>query len=221
MSPRAAAQLVTATIGAPVLAADAVTRWVQGVSGPWLYVLALVMTFAETGTLLFFVPGEITLIVAGVGAGAGGLNLWLMIGIAVVASLVGDACGFWIGRRYGARLKQSALGRRIGTDGWERAEDLIRRRRGVVILLGRWVGVLRAVMPASAGMSGMAYREAFLPWDVPGAASWAALCVLGGYWMGERAEQLVARVGWVAGAVITVLAVVAVGRALVARRRDT
>lgn len=208
-------------LGVGVLAADAVTSWVQGISGPWLYAVAFVMTFAETGTLLFFVPGEVTLVVAGVGAGAGGLDLRLMVAIAVTGALAGDACGFWIGRRYGTRLERSALGRKIGTDGWERAQDLIRRRRGAVILLGRWVGVLRAVMPASAGMSGMAYREAFLPWDLPGAASWAALCVLGGYWMGEDAEALVTRIGTVAGAVVAVVAAVAVVKVLLARRRDT
>ena len=39
--------------------------WVQGIEGPWLYLAVFVLAFAETGTLLFFVPGEVTLIIAG------------------------------------------------------------------------------------------------------------------------------------------------------------
>jgi membrane-associated protein len=186
----------------PSLLASFVTNWIEKVSGPWLYVLAGVLTFAETGTLLFVVPGEFTLILAGVAAGAGDLNLPIMLVVACVAAVSGDAFGFWLGDRYGERVATSSLGRRIGEANWHRAQDLIRRRRGLVVLFGRWVGLLRAVMPAAAGMSTMNYKKEFLPWDLVGAISWASLCVLGGYKLGDNAEKIVQYIGWAIGAAV-------------------
>lgn len=194
--------------------ASTITNWIKDASGPWLYVLAFILTFAETGSLLFFIPGEFTLIIAGVAAGAGGINVLVLLVIGCIGAIVGDACGFWIGRRFGKRLQTSSLGRRLGAQNWAKAEDLIRRRRGLIVLVGRWIGFLRAIMPATAGMTGMQYRKEFLHYDVAGAVSWASVCVLLGYWLGDRAEQIVHKIGWVA----LIGAVVAVGYVFVKRR---
>ncbi len=178
--------------------------WVQGIEGPWLYVAVFALAFAETGTLLFFVPGEVTLIIAGITAGLsdGGVNVWVMLAVGCVAAILGDAVGFAIGRRYGERVKVSRLGRKLGAENWQRAETLIQRRRGLIVLVGRWLGFLRAIMPATAGMAGLNYKKDFLPYDLAGAISWASLCVLGGYKLGDRAEDIVKYIGWVAIAVV-------------------
>lgn len=192
---------------------------IESVSGPWLYVVAALLTFAETGTLFFLVPGEIGLFVAGAAAGAGDLNLVAMVVIACVAAVLGDATGFWLGRRFGPRLQSSKLGSRIGQRNWDRALHLIQQRRGLIVLLGRWVGFLRAIMPATAGMSGMSYRS-FLPWDLAGCISWATVCVVGGYLLGENwtdLAQSIGVVGWVlAGAAVVALVVLKVR----AKRRE-
>jgi membrane-associated protein len=161
----------------------------NSVSTPWLYVLTFIITFAETGTLLFFIPGEFTLLFAGAAAGAGNANLAVLILIGVVAAILGDFVGFHLGARYGQRIRTSAVGRRIPAKSWDKSQDLIKRRKGLIVLVGRWIGFLRAVMPASAGMSGMTYRQ-FLPWDVAGAASWAALCVVIGYQVGDNIDKI-------------------------------
>jgi membrane protein DedA with SNARE-associated domain len=197
---------------------ERVDNAIASVSGPWLYVVAGVLTFAETGTLFFLGPGEIGLLVAGAAAGAGNLSLALMVLIANVAALLGDATGFAIGRRFGPRLRRSWLGSKIGAENWRRAELLIQRRRGRIVLAGRWIGFLRAIMPATAGMSGMSYR-AFLPWDVAGCVSWATVCVVGGYLLGDNWHALATRIGQ-AGWVLAALAVVAFcGHWLWKRRR--
>ncbi len=199
-----------------LILASAITSWIKKASGPWLYVLAFILTFAETGTMLFFVPGEITLIVAGIAAGTGGINILMLLVVGIVAALLGDAFGFAVGRRYGRRLQTSRLGRKLGDDSWRRAEDLITRRKGLIVLVGRWVGFLRAIMPATAGMTGMNYKKDFLPYDVVGAVSWAVVCMLGGYWLGDKAEAIVQKIGWVAGGA----AVVALVYILVKRRKN-
>ena len=189
--------------------ADRIEHAIETVSGPWLYLVAGLLTFAETGTLFFLVPGEVGLLVAGAAAGAGDLNLYVMLIVANVAAILGDATGFTIGRRFGPNLQHSRLGRKVGEPNWQRAEHLIQRRKGVVVLVGRWIGFLRAIMPATAGMSGMSYRS-FLPWDLAGCVSWASLCVIGGYVLGDNWTKLAAqlgKLGWVllAAAVVALL----------------
>lgn len=186
---------------------DRLQSWLNGVSGPWLYVLTFIITFAETGTLLFFVPGEFTLLLAGAAAGAGNASLPVLIGIGIAAALSGDFVGFHLGARYGARIRESRLGRQIKPASWDRAQRLIHRRKGLVVLFGRWIGFLRAIMPASAGMSGMAYRT-FLPWDVAGAVSWAATCVFVGYQVGDNIDQVEA---WITRGGYVVIAVLVLG----------
>ena len=210
--------MVLATVLAAALT-DRVDSAIQSVSGPWLYAVAGVLTFAETGTLFFLVPGEIGLLVAGTAAGAGNLNLAAMIVVANAAALAGDATGFAIGRRFGPRLRRSWLGRKIGAAHWQRAEDLIRRRRGIIVLVGRWIGFLRAIMPATAGMSGMSYRS-FLPWDIAGCVSWATLCVVGGYLLGDNWTTLAAGIGKAGWALAAAVVIAVVAQRLWRRRRD-
>lgn len=193
-----------------------VAGWLENFSGPWLYAVVVVLTFAETGTLFFLIPGEIGLLVAGAAAGVGKLNLVAMVVLACSAALLGDATGFAIGRRYGPRLRETWLGRKLAEEHWTRADDLVRRRRGLIVLVGRWVGFLRAIMPATAGMSGMKYRREFLPWDMAGAISWASLCVVGGYKLGDNWESLAAKLG-TAGTAIGAAAVVLIGALFVVR----
>ena len=188
---------------------DAVVRFIERFTGPWLYVVAFVLTFAETGTLFFLVPGEIGLFVTGAAAGAGSLNIYILVVVACLAALLGDATGFYIGDRFGHRLQYSWVGHKLGEKNWVRAQDLIRRRKGPVILIGRWIGFLRAIMPATAGMSEMTYRE-FLRWDVFGAISWATVCSVGGYKLGANWQDLadtLTRYGTYIAAVCAVLVV--------------
>jgi membrane-associated protein len=185
---------------------DRVQTFLEGVSGPWLYVVTFIITFAETGTLLFFIPGEFTLLFAGAAAGAGSANLGVLIFVGIAAALLGDFVGFHLGSRYGDRIRSSKIGRRIPASSWDKTQSLIKRRKGLIVLVGRWVGFVRAVMPASAGMSGMKYKD-FLPWDVAGAASWATLCVFIGFQLGDNIEKIetwISRGGYLIVGVLTV-----------------
>lgn len=198
--------------------ADRIEGAVESVSGPWLYLVAGLLTFAETGTMLFLVPGEIGLFVAGAAAGAGNLNLYVMLIVANVAAILGDATGFAIGRRYGPSLQHSRLGSKMGAANWQRAERLIQRRKGVIVLVGRWIGFLRAIMPATAGMSGMSYRS-FLPWDLVGCITWASTCVIGGYVLGDNWTTLAAQIGKLGWLLLAVVALAFVVHKLRGRRR--
>jgi hypothetical protein len=129
--------------------------------------------------------------------------------------VVGDSVGYEIGRQFGDPLKRSRLGRRVGQDRWASGEAYLRARGGRVVFLGRFVGVLRALVPALAGMFRMPYRV-FLPWNAAGGLIWAPGFVLLGYLAGgsyRRVERLAGR------ASLLLLLLVVVGGAVVLTAR--
>src|SRR5207302_3803656 len=86
---------------------------------------------------------------------------------------------------------------------------------GATILIGRFVGLVRALAPFVAGASGMRFRR-FLPFDIVGAGLWGATFVLLGYVFWHSFDRVVAvakRGAFALGAVIvTVVGAIAAYR---------
>ena len=150
--------------------------------GAWFYVIAGGLAFAEAAVMVGLVlPGETALLVAGLAAHQQWIGLWPMVGVAVGSAILGDSVGYEIGRRVGPTLRSSRLGRRVSDARWQRADEFMRRYGGRAVLLGRFTAILRALVPGMAGMAGMPYLRAFLPWNFLGAVIWGGGCVLLGY----------------------------------------
>jgi undecaprenyl-diphosphatase len=149
--------------------------------GSWAYLLVGFMAMAETAAFIGFVaPGEFAIIFGGVLAGEGTLSIVLLIGVVWACAVTGDSIGFMIGRRFGrAFAERHGPKVRLTEDRVKKVEDYFARHGGKTIILGRWLGFVRPLMPFTAGTSGMSYR-AFLPYDVLSAGLWSTtFCVLG------------------------------------------
>jgi undecaprenyl-diphosphatase len=164
--------------------------------GEWAYLLVAFMAAAETAAFLGFVaPGEFTIIFGGVLAGEGTLSIQLLIGITWASCVAGDSIGFMLGRRLGRNfgLKHGPK-LRITKERFEKVEEFFRRHGGKAVFIGRWVGLVRPLMPFLAGTSGMSYRR-FLPYDVLGAGLWSATWCLLGYIFWQSFEQVASTAG--------------------------
>lgn len=149
--------------------------------GVWLYVLAAGLAFGESALLVGVVlPGETALLLAGYYSHQGVLTLAVMLPLAIVAAIAGDSVGFALGRRYGAQVRASRLGRRIGDKRWTAVDTFLHRHGGKAVLFARMTALLRALTPSMAGMSGMRYRT-FMLWNVLGGIIWGGGCVLLGW----------------------------------------
>jgi membrane-associated protein len=172
---------------------EAVIHAVASLGVPLLYFLVAALAFGETAVLAgLVVPGEVGLVVAGAAVRGQG-SLWLAIAAGLAGALAGDSAGFLLGRRFGKPLlcRWGWVRRRLEPK-IERAQEYFQERGGVAVLIGRWIGAVRAVIALVAGMSGMPYRR-FLPWDVAGAASWVAVITTLGYVFGQRIAETVDR----------------------------
>lgn len=159
--------------------------WVLGalasVPAPVAYGLVGGLAFGEAALFLGVVlPGETALLAGGALAAAGAVSLPAMVVLGVLAAIAGDSVGYEVGRRFGPRLLASRLGRRVDAQRWAQVAAFLARRGGPAVLLGRLVGVLRALVPTLAGVSRMPYRT-FLPWNAAGGLLWGGGCVLAGY----------------------------------------
>ncbi|GAB2915873.1 hypothetical protein GCM10027047_12070 [Rhodococcus aerolatus] len=149
-----------------------------------VYLVVAALVFGEAAVFLGLVlPAETALLTAGGVAAVGHASLPVLLGVAVLAAVAGDSCGYLVGRRLGPAARSSRAGRWIGEPRWDRTQDLMERRGGVAVLTGRWVGVLRALVPAVAGMSGMPYRR-YMLWNVVGGVLWVGVVTSAGYLAG-------------------------------------
>ena len=150
-------------------------------------------------------PGETIVILAGVLCSAGILNLSETIVVATGGAIIGDSIGYELGRRLG-RPWLERHGRLVGMHGGvlARADALFARHGGKAVLIGRFVGFLRAMAPFVAGASCMPYRR-FLLYNALGAVLWVVALVLLGYFFGESwsvAERWIGRVGLVIAVIV-------------------
>src|ERR687895_657192 len=181
----------------------------------WAYPAVAGFELRETGAFVgLLVPGETAVVVGGVVAERGGVELVPLIGLVWLAAAAGDLISFLLGRRLG-RPFLDRHGDRFGL-GPERmagADPFDNRHGGKAVLLGRFTGLIRAVSPFVAGASGLALRR-FVLWSAAGALLWATTFTLVGYGFSEsfaQSGETAARIG--AGAALAAaLGFVAVGR---------
>ena len=189
--------------------------------GPWTYLLVGVLAFLETGAFVGLIaPGETTVIVGGVVAGQGEISLSVLIAITWVCAVAGDLASYTIGRRLGrAWLLRHGERLKITEDRLVQVEHFFEKRGGATILIGRFIGFVRALAPFIAGTSRMPLRR-FLPYDVLGAGAWAATFATLGYVFWQSFDRLTTYVSRGLFAFSSVVVVVAAFVALVQLRRD-
>jgi membrane protein DedA with SNARE-associated domain len=158
--------------------------------GTWTYALVGGLAFLETGAFVGLIaPGETAIVLGGVVAAQGEINLLVVLLIAWVAAALGDIVSFALGARLGRRFIHHH-GARVGMTAprVDRVEAFYARHGAKAILVGRFVGIIRAVSPFLAGSSGLRFR-AFLPWSLLGTAVWATAFTLVGYAFSESFSQ--------------------------------
>jgi membrane protein DedA with SNARE-associated domain len=143
--------------------------------GPWSYALVGLLAFLETSAFVGLIaPGELAVVVGGVLAGRGQMELPVLVAVVWAAAVAGDGCGFVLGRRLG-RPFLCRHGARFGATPArvEQVERFFARHGAKAIAVGRFIGVVRAMGPFTAGASGMRPGR-FVAADVAGAGLWAA-----------------------------------------------
>ncbi len=157
-------------------------------SGYPMLVLCLIV-FAETGAMVFFLPGDSLLVTAGLYAAKGSLNLLTMNLLLIPMAILGDGMSYYIGRRAGPRLFNRPRSRLFNPQHIRDAHTFYERHGGKAIILARFVPILRTFVPVVAGVAQMTYRH-FVSYNVIGGGAWVLSMTFIGYFLGNFFEQL-------------------------------
>jgi len=185
-------------------------------SGWPAYLVVAAIVFGETAVFLGFVlPGEAAVVLGGVLASRGHVSIVPLVAVVVAAAILGPLVGYEIGRRMGDRLFAARALRRI-PGGVARARSMLQARGGLGVLVGRFVAIARALVPAAAGAAQVPYRT-FLFFNALGGIVWGVGYCLLGYLAGSAYVVVEKRVG--TGLAIVAAAVVLAAVATWAVRR--
>jgi membrane-associated protein len=166
--------------------------------------LVCIVVFVETGMFVgFFLPGDSLLVTAGVFAGAGHLNIALLLSLVTLCAIAGDQLGYFIGWKAGQGLYRKQDSRFFKKRHLERAHEFYETYGGKTIIFARFIPIIRTFCPPVAGAARMNYRR-YLLFDIFGGFCWVWSMILLGYSLGRTVPNIDKRIHWVILAVVIV-----------------
>jgi membrane protein DedA with SNARE-associated domain len=154
-------------------------------------------------------PGETALIAAAVLADHGDYSIAVVIVVAAAAAIIGDNCGYWIGRKGGrALLARTPVIRDAFARALPPSERFFQRHGAKTVFFGRFIAFLRITAAWLAGISHMPWWR-FLFWNALGGIVWATLVGVIAYQFGQAAADAINHYGLIGG--LAVLALLVVG----------
>lgn len=154
--------------------------------GPFVLIGLCLIIFAECGLLVgFFLPGDSLLFTAGLFVASGAISapLWLVCTLLAVSALLGNACGYWIGRAAGPAIFDRPKSRLLKPEHVERTQVFFEKYGNRAIVLGRFVPIVRTFITVMAGVGKMEPKR-YLTYSAIGGVAWAAGVTLLGYLLG-------------------------------------
>lgn len=192
MTGRLAAATSTALLAAGAAGRPQLPSFLSAVQGPLdhygVWAIGLLLLLENIGVPV--VPGEFAMIAGAIYAGAGQLNVVEVGVVAVVASVLGATIGYLIGR-LGGRALVLRYGRYvfIKEHHLERAERIVDRYGGVVVVVARFIVGLRELNGIICGVTGMR-PVTFTTFNIIGAVAWVTTWVSLGYLAGDHIEAI-------------------------------
>ncbi|MCB2002318.1 MAG: VTT domain-containing protein, partial [Rhodoferax sp.] len=124
------------------------------------------------------------LFVVGAMAGAGLMDYPTVMGLLVVAAILGDQCNYSIGRYFGPKVFQWENSRFFNKRAFDQAHAFYEKYGGITIIAARFLPFLRTFAPFVAGVAFMT-RSKFTAFNVIGAILWVVGIVTIGYFFGN------------------------------------
>ena len=153
--------------------------------GAWVYPLLFLIIFVETGLVVMpFLPGDSLLFIVGAMCGADLMSLPLVMGLLLVAAILGDQTNYTIGRYFGPKVFQWEDSRFFNRQAFLQANAFYEKYGGITIILARFMPFVRTFVPFVAGVAEMT-RSKFTFFNVVGGVIWVVGLTLAGYLFGN------------------------------------
>jgi len=150
--------------------------------GMFTYALLFLVIFVETGFVVMpFLPGDSLLFAAGAFVALDVLDLTAVLGLMMLAAVLGDTVNYWLGRQLG---QQAYSLKWVNRNHLDKAQAFYEKYGAKTIVLARFVPIVRTFAPFVAGIGKMSYRT-FLTYNLVGGVAWVLVCSLAGYFFGN------------------------------------
>ncbi|KJS28116.1 MAG: phosphoesterase [Pseudomonas sp. BRH_c35] len=193
---------------------ETLTQWLAG-HPQWLGLALLIVACMECLAVVgLIIPGTVLVFAIAVLAGSGVLSLGETLLLGFIGGLIGDLLSYALGRRYHQGIR-SLRGLRDHPEWLMQAEHYFQRYGVASLLVGRFIGPLRPMLPMTAGMLDMPFGR-FLLVSLCAAAGWSMAYLLPGWSAGAAIrlpleEGFWSEAGIVVGALLTLIAATAFG----------
>ena len=163
--------------------------------GLWIYGILFLIIFVETGLVIMpLLPGDSLLFAAGTfcagfkneAGESAHLNLWIVLGLLIVAAILGDGLNYFFGKKIGLKvLKWKIRGRQLVKQKYiDQTHAFYEKHGPKTIIIARFVPIVRTFAPFVAGIGEMSYAK-FLKFNIIGGVSWVLGLTLMGYFFGN------------------------------------
>lgn len=167
---------------------EPLTSWLYA-HPEWAFLTTLLISFAESLAIVgTIVPGTVSMTAIGILAGAGVMRIDLTILAAILGAIAGDGASFFLGYIFSDRIT-NIWPFRLYPNLIDYGKDFFARHGATSVLIGRFVGPVRSIIPVIAGMVRM-NRWQFLLANVASAIGWSILYVLPGVLIGTASSEL-------------------------------
>lgn len=153
--------------------------------GNWIYAILFAIVFCETGMVVLpFLPGDSMLFAAGTIAAVGDMNIFVLIGLLIVAAVLGDFVNFEIGKHFGQKLFSNPNSKIFKQSYLQKTHDYYEKYGGRTIIIARFIPIVRTFAPFVGGMGNMNYAQ-FARYNIVGAVLWVVSFTTLGYFFGQ------------------------------------
>ncbi|NMF03358.1 DedA family protein [Clostridium beijerinckii] len=149
------------------------------------YLLLFFIIFLETGLVVTpFLPGDSLIFAAAAFAAMGMLNIYALLGLLMVAAILGDTVNYEIGRIFGDKLINIAGGKLIKKEHLDKTNKFYEKHGGKTIIFARFIPIVRTLAPFVAGIGKMQYRH-FISFNAIGGILWVLIVSALGFFFGN------------------------------------
>jgi len=132
-----------------------------------------------------FLPGDSLLFAAGtIASSQGSLNIYTLLLLIFIAAFSGDNSNYFIGRYFGPKIFNLNL-RFIHKDYLVKTHSFYEKYGGRVLVIARFMPIIRTFAPFVAGVGSMAYTR-FITFSILGNLLWINTCLWAGYLLGTN-----------------------------------
>ncbi|PJG60359.1 DedA family protein [Aeromonas cavernicola] len=153
--------------------------------GVWVYAILFLIIFCETGLVVTpFLPGDSLLFAAGALTVGSVLDVHTLVGLLIIAAVLGNVVNYTIGHFFGERLFRNPDSKIFRRDYLDKTHGFYAKHGGKTIIITRFLPIVRTFAPFVAGMGAMTYPR-FLAFNLVGAVLWVVSFVYAGHFFGN------------------------------------